>query len=398
MEVIDLKKHNPLYYPLLAIVLPVFTGAILVMNLLTPSIIFSEAENRMLQQFPRFSLEALRTGKFTSEFEVYLSDQFTKRDLWIGLKSEWDLAMGRRESNGIYLGQDGYLIQKFPSPKKGDLEKKVNTLQLLDKATPGLRKYLMVVPTAAAVLEDKLPPYASGGDEKVYWEKLKASQLGGFRLIDILPILETNKEQAIYYKTDHHWATKGAFLGYWALGEPMGFAPRNEDDFSIRQVTSQFYGTLYSKSGFRHLQPDAIELYDPKAPGNIFVEYVDEQQTKHSMYAMENLAKKDKYTVFFNGNHGLLRITTGHAEGRRLLIVKDSYANSLLPFLSLHFNEINVIDLRYYDGDLLKLMEDRSIQDLLIMYNMKTFFEDPSIQSLEHFTKPYKQEVRNDAY
>lgn len=380
-----MKKHNQVYYPLLAIVLLMFTGAVLIINLLTPSKIFSESENRMLQRFPTFSLETLVSGTFTSEFELYLSDQFMKRDLWIGLKSDMDLGMGKRESNGVYFGKNGYLLQTFPSPKKGDLEEKVTALQLLDKAAPGLRKYLMVVPTAAAVLEDKLPPYASGGDQMIYWEKLKASQLGDIQFIDIPPVLQANKEQPIYYKTDHHWTTKGAFLAYRALGEPMGFTPQNEDDFTIHQVTSQFYGSLYSKSGFRHIQPDTIELYYPKTAGNISVEYVDEQQTKYSMYAMENLAKKDKYTVFLNGNHGLIRMTTGNAEGRGLLIVKDSYANSLIPFLSLHFSEIHVIDLRYYDGNILKLMEDRNIQDLLIVYNMATFFEDPSIQSLAHF-------------
>lgn len=112
------------------------------------------------------------------------------------------------------------------------------------------------------------------------------------------------------------------------------------------------------------------------------MDYVDEQQRADSMYVMGNLTKKDKYTVFFNGNHGLIRITTGNPDGRRLLIVKDSYANSLIPFLTTHFSEIDVIDLRYYEGDVLKLTEDRQIHDLLILYNITTFFEDPSIKSI----------------
>ncbi|WP_306024483.1 MULTISPECIES: DHHW family protein [Paenibacillus] len=379
---IDLKKYDQVYYRVLAILLLMFTGAVLLINFLTPSKEFSESENRMLQKLPKFSLETLVSGKFTSEFESYISDQFMERDFWIGLKSDADQGMGKKESNGVYIGKDGYLIQKFPPPEKGDLEDKVKAVQAFDKASPGLRKYMMLVPTAAAVLEDKLPPYASGGDEMVYWEKIKDSHLGDIRCIDVSPALEANKEQPIYYKTDHHWTTKGAFLAYRELGAPMSFTPKNEDDFNIRQVTSQFYGSLYSKSGFRHIQPDSIELYYPKTPGTISVDYVDEQQSADSMYVMENLAKKDKYTVFFNGNHGLIRITTDNTEGRRLLIVKDSYANSLIPFLTSHFSEIDVIDLRYYDGDILKLTEERQIHDMLILYNITTFFEDPSIKSL----------------
>nr|WP_240041180.1 DHHW family protein [Paenibacillus ginsengarvi] len=377
-----MKKYDQVYYRALAILLLMFTGAVLVINFLTPSQVFSESENRMLQQLPKFSLQTVVSGKFTSEFESYISDQFMERDFWIGLKSDTDQGMGKKESSGVYIGMDGYLIQKFSPPEKGDLEDKVNAIQAFDKATPGLRKYMMLVPTAAAVLEDKLPPYASGGDEMVYWEKIKDSLLGDIRFIDVSPALEANKEQPIYYKTDHHWTTKGAFLAYRELGAPMSFTAKNENDFNTRQVTSQFYGTLYSKSGFRHIQPDSIELYYPKTPGTISVDYVDEQQSADSMYVMGNLTKKDKYTVFFNGNHGLIRITTENTEGRRLLIVKDSYANSLIPFLTSHFSEIDVVDLRYYDGDVLKLTEDRQIHDILILYNMTTFFEDPSMKSL----------------
>ncbi|MEK3837611.1 DHHW family protein [Paenibacillus sp. FSL R7-0128] len=377
-----MKKYDQVYYRALAIVLLMFTGAVLVVNILTPGKVFSESENRMLQQLPAFSLQALESGKFTSEFEAYLSDQFMERDFWIGLKSDADRGLGRKESNGVYIGKDGYLIQKFTPPEKGDLEDKVKAIQAFDQATPGLRKYMMLVPTAASILEDKLPPYASGGDERGYWDKIKDSDLEDIQCVDVSPALEANKEQPVYYRTDHHWTTQGAFLAYRELGALMGFTPRNEDDFNIRQVTSQFYGSLYSKSGFRHIRPDAIELYYPKVPETVSVEYVDEQQSADSMYAMENLTKKDKYTVFFNGNHGLLHITTGSAEGRRLLIVKDSYANSLIPFLTSHFSEIDVVDLRYYDGDLLKLTEERQIRDMLILYNITTFVEDPSITSL----------------
>lgn len=377
-----MKKYDHIYYRLLAILLLMFTGAVSVANFVTPSKVFSESENRMLQQLPQFSLQKLRTGKFTSEFEAYVSDQFTEREFWIGLKSDMDLGLGKKESNGVYIGKDGYLIQRFSPPGKGDLEEKVKAIQAFDKATPDLRKYMMLAPTAAAMLEDKLPPYASGGEEMLYWEKIKDSYLGDIRCIDVSQALESHREQPLYYKTDHHWTTKGAFLAYRELGSSMRFTPKNEEDFNIRQVTRQFYGSLYSKSGFRHIEPDSIELYYPKAPESIALDYVDEQQRADSMYVMENLNKKDKYTVFFNGNHGLIRITTDNPEGRRLLIVKDSYANSLIPFLTSHFSEIDVIDLRYYDGDVLKLTEDRQIQDVLILYNMTTFFEDPSITSL----------------
>ncbi|GED69575.1 membrane protein [Brevibacillus reuszeri] len=370
------------YYRAIAILLLLFTGAILAVNLLTPIEDFSESENRMLQQLPKFSLSKLLSGKFASEFEAYLSDQFMLRDLWIGLKANVDRGMGKKESNGVYLGKDGYLLQKFTRPNQGDVQDKIKAIQAFDEASPKLRKYVMLVPTAVTVLADKLPHYASGGDERTYSDKVRRALPDRIRWIDVYPALEANKDQPIYYKTDHHWTTKGAFIAYRELGRSMGFTPKYEEDFTIRQVTSGFYGSLYSKSGFRHVQSDSIELYEPKEPESLTVENVDEQKSSDSMYAMDNLAKKDKYTVFFNGNHGLIRITTSSQEKRRLLVVKDSYANSFLPFLTPHFSEIDVVDLRYYDGDVWKLARERHMDEMLILYNTTTFFEDPSIKKV----------------
>lgn len=168
----------------------------------------------------------------------------------------------------------------------------------------------------------------------------------------------------------------------------MGIIPLDKEDFRIQRITDQFYGSLYSKSGFRHIRPDGIELYLPKKEASYKVEYVDEQRTADSLYEMGNLAQKDKYTVFFNGNHALIKITTVHPEGKRkLLVVKDSYANSLLPFLTEHFSEIYVVDLRYYGEDLKALVRQHGIRDMLLLYNVNTFFEEPSIQNLSELVE-----------
>jgi len=198
----------------------------------------------------------------------------------------------------------------------------------------------------------------------------------------VYPALFANREQSIFYKTDHHWTTNGAYYAYQVLGKQMGFEPKIKEDFRIETVTNDFYGSLYSKSGYRHMKPDSSKLYLPEDNGRNSVEYVDEQQRSDSLYVMDNLKKKDKYTVFLNGNHGLIKIATSNRKGKKLLVIKDSYANSFLPFLTQHFQEIYVIDLRYYEGDIKKLIQEQQIHDMLLLYNVQTFFEDPSIQAL----------------
>ncbi|WP_335926382.1 DHHW family protein [Paenibacillus lutimineralis] len=343
---------------------------------------FSESENRMLEQLPPFSLKTLISGTFTSDFEKYVSDQFIYRDIWIGVKTDTDRITGKKESNGIYLGKDGVLIQNFIPPAEEDLQEKVDAIQAFDQATPGLNKYVMLVPTAASLYKDKLPKYAMVGDEEAYLGKVRRLLPPSIHFIDVFPALNAEREQSVFYKTDHHWTTEGAYVAYLELCKQMGLTPQSKEDFNIQRATGEFYGSLYSKSGFRHLQPDSIDLYLPKDPENYTVTYVDEEESTDTLYAMEQLQKKDKYAVFLNGNHALIHIKTAHPDGKKLLVVKDSYANSFIPFLLKHFSEIDVVDLRYYDGELTSFVNEHDIDDMLLLYNANTFFEDPSINYL----------------
>lgn len=367
---------------MLALTLLLFIGWVSILNFAAPDRTFSESENRMLERQPPLSLKALVSGTFTSDFEKYLSDQFVYRDVWIGVKTETDRIMGKKESNGVYLGKDGVLIQNFVPPTEEDLQEKLDAIHAFDQATPGLHKYVMLVPTAASLYKDKLPKYAMVGDEEPYLSKVQRMLPSNIQFVDVFPALYAGREQPIFYKTDHHWTTRGAYAAYLELCKQMGLTPQSKEDFDIRQVTDEFYGSLYSKSGFRHLQPDRIELYLPKEPESYTVTYVDEEESVDTLYAMEQLQKKDKYAVFLNGNYALIHIETAHPDGKKLLVVKDSYANSFIPFLLKHFSEIDVVDLRYYEGDLAAFVNEHEIDDMLLLYNANTFFEDPSIKNL----------------
>jgi hypothetical protein len=377
-----MENYKTLKKKLLALLLLLFISVIAVLNLLAVDRSFSESENRMLEQLPHFSLKALVSEDFTVDFEKYVSDQFVFRDFWIGAKTDTDRLMGKKESNGIYLGTNGYLIQKFIPPAEEDLQEKIDAIHTFDQATPELQKYVMLVPTAAALYKDKLPKYAIIGDQEAYLKKVQQSLHPDIRFIDVFPSLYAERDQPIFYKTDHHWMTQGAYVAYLELCRQMGLTPQNEEEFNIKQVTDDFYGSLFSKSGFRHVQPDRMELYLPKNQEKYTVTYVDEGKTTDSLYAMEQLQRKDKYAVFLNGNHALIEIKTSNTNGRKLLVVKDSYANSLIPFLLKHFSEINVVDLRYYEEDLVSFVNEHGIQDMLLLYNENTFFEDPSIKNL----------------
>jgi hypothetical protein len=371
-----------MYKRVMSIMLIAFIGTIVVMNKFTSNKTFSETENRVLEQRPHFTFEHLFNGTFTSDFEKYISDQFTLRDFWIGVKSDADRIMGKNESNGVYIGKDGYLLQIFKKPSDDDFQERADAINKFAKSTPGLNKYIMLAPTSFKIYSDKLPKYAPEADELEYINKIKTSIDKSVKFVDVYDTLNSKKSEYIYYRTDHHWTTKGAFYAYNKLAEYMNYAPLSESNYEIKKITSDFYGSLYSEGGFRHIKPDSIELYMPKTSLSYEIKYSDDDKVKDSLYTMSNVTKKDKYTVFFNGNHPLIKISTNGSPNNKLLVIKDSYANSLIPFLTQNYDEIYVVDPRYYSDNLKALIDSNNIKNILILYNVNTFFEDSSINNI----------------
>lgn len=343
---------------------------------------FSDTENRVLEQTPHFSFNQLFHGNYTGNYEKYIADQFTFRDFWIGVKSDYERALGSKESNGVYLGKDGYLLQHYNKLKENDFRDKIEVINNLAKRTPDINKYFMMVPNSVEILRDKLPRYAPVDDELADINRVRDSLDRSIKYVDVYSSLYAKRNDYIYYKTDHHWTTKGAFYAYEGLEKEMGISTRGENHYNITEVSDNFYGTLYSEGGFRGLKPDSVELYIPKVNQNYTVEYYDEKKITSSLYNMNNLIKKDKYSVFFGGNSSLIKISTDNKSGKKLLIIKDSYANCFIPFLTEDFSEIYVVDPRYYDQSISDLVKGNSISELLILYNAKTFFEDPSISNI----------------
>ncbi|WP_125154324.1 DHHW family protein [Clostridium rectalis] len=382
-----MKRYKNIFTVMMSLLLIIFIGTIMLLNIITPNKKFSKWENRILEQKPKFSFKKLTTGKFTSNYEKYISDQFPLRDFWIGVKSTTEKFLGKKENNGVYLCRDGFLMENFKKPSEDNLKKVINSINSFGKLFPKVNKYFMLIPNSTKILEEKLPANAPVDDELIYYNKFKDSLDKNINFIDIYDTLQARKNEYIYFKTDHHWTSKGAFYSYKELISSMGITPHESSYFNINRVTDEFYGSLYSKSGYKNILPDSIELYIPKTKSNYKVWYKDTEKTSNSLYNMENLNKKDKYTIFLNGNHSLIKINTNTKNHKKLLILKDSYANSLIPFLAGHYKEIYVVDLRYYTDNLYNLINDNHIKDMIFVYNEISFFKDKSVLTLGTITK-----------
>ena len=375
----NMNKHKKVYTRILALVFIISILGIFFMNIFSKDKNFSEEENRMLAKKPKFSIDRLLEGRYTEKYEKYVEDQFVFRNSWIGVKSTVDKLLGRKEENGVFLSKDGYLIEDFKKPEEKNLEETIKAMNNFNEKYKGINQYALIAPNAVSVLKDKLPKNAPVEDQKAYIEKLKSSLNSNIKFIDTYNTLESHKDEYIYYRTDHHWTTLGAYYAFLDAVKEMGLTPK-DNYYDIETVTDEFYGTLYSKSGFKGISPDSIEVYIPKDENDqVLVSYEEEKKKSGSIYNSEKLKEKDKYEVFLEGNHPLVKINTLVNNNKKLLLIKDSYANSFVQFLTPYFNEIVIVDPRYYYGDIDKLISEEGITDLLYLYNANTFFSDNNI-------------------
>ena len=367
------KLHAGMTVALLALVLLVFTAA----DLLKADGLFSETENRVLAQKPKLSLEGILSGSYEKEYEAYATDQFVHRDTWVMLKTRMDILLERKAIKGVYLAEDGSLIEQH-LPQNYDqamADKRVGLLRELTERYP--QTLVMLAPTADNIQSYKLPPYAVSYDQRQLLSQVKEA-VGEERVIDLFPILEEHREEPVYYRTDHHWTTLGAYYAYLEWARKVGYPPRSYDPKDLQTVSDTFLGTLHSRINLP-MEADKIQIFPRTNNRKVKITY-DFAKEDDSYYVPSYLEGKNQYGYFLDDNHAFIEIETAYAaNGKELFIIKDSYANSLIPILAPHYEKIYVLDLRYYNGSLFSLMEQyvtHSRVSVLVVYNCIHFLED----------------------
>lgn len=339
---------------------------------------FSPNENRNLAQLPEVNADTVLSGDFQEGLADFLSDQVPGRDLWIMTNTAIKKLQGKKEINGVYLGEDGYYFQKF-TDDSFEAKRVAAVFSLIEQYAKKQQVPvdMMIVPTPGAVLSDKLPANAPFYDADKMWQQLQnAVPSCGF--IDLRQSFDASGEQ-LYYRTDHHWTAYGAYEAYKAYCAANGLTAKTPEMLGITQVSDDFYGTIYSKT----LDPEAEaeSIYAAQNLPKVTVT-VDGQTVKDSVYAPEFLEKKDQYAYFFGGNFGTVEIGTQVKNGKHLLIFKDSFANSFVPYLLTEYEKITMVDLRYFAGNVQLFTEASGATQVLFLYEMTNLLTDTGINKL----------------
>ena len=342
---------------------------------------YSPVEKRELQTRPEISITKVLDGRFQKKYESYLRDQFPGRDHWVSFQTDMELFMGKNEIHNVYIGKNHYLLEHY-TEKEFDPQQISKNLQALEKfvgkAKQNADVHVMMVPTKSLILREKLPAFAPHYKEQKFYDALQQKLEKEDVLISVEPVLDAHKEEEIYYRTDHHWTTLGAWYAYVQYTKAVGGdLQRAQGKKKFRCISKDFYGTTYAKINYAR-QADKIEIYEPEDKLRV-VYNMGEKKTK-TLYDVSFLKTADQYSVFTGGNQAVLEITGGIKNGKTLLLIKDSFANSILPFLAEDYEKLVVVDLRQLNVSGDRLLEMFSPTDILILYNSAQFAQDKEFE------------------
>lgn len=355
----------------------------LIINVIVPDREKSVQENRMLATKPKFRLSSLISGDYDEKLEAYMDDQFVGRDMWRKLKVTVDRIGGSRLENGVYIGTNGQLLEQIEVADENHLAANIKAIKSFSESQSKIPVRMMLVPDAANVLNHSLPSLAKPEDQTQMFSMVRKDLGDSVEWIDVSTELNKHKTEKIYYKTDHHWTTLGAFYAFQAAAPSLGIEGDLSGKYVSYAVSDSFNGMLASKSGVNLGEKEQIDIYVPtEEDTDLIVDYVDEGKRSTSLYDSSKLKEKDQYTVFLGGNSSLLDIRTVSTSTKRLLLVKDSFANSFIPFLTPYYREIVVVDPRYYSGTINDLMDSYRISEVLFLYSGNTFFKDNNISGV----------------
>ena len=337
---------------------------------------FSDSENRMLAQKPAPTLASLADGSFAEGLERWYADQFPGRDLWITADLTFQRALGVREMNGVYLGADGYLLEAPAQEDAAQLGQMEAAICAFAAQHPDIRLTAAIVPNAWGVLSEKLPAGAPVEDQKALIDAIDQA-MPDVRTANLTEALRSRRSEPLYYRTDHHWTSLGAYYAYQQLCTALGLTPFDTTAHTAL-TADRFYGTHYSKARTWNAVPDTITWYDLPNQLTIYNVTAAGQPTDGEttgLYDTDKLTVYDKYAMFLHGNNGLSRVQ-GDGTGK-ILVIKDSYANCFVPYLTANYADIDVVDFRNYNFGLDQLIADNDYDQILVLYSFDSFKSDP---------------------
>jgi hypothetical protein len=394
-----------------------------ILSLILPKDKISETEKRALCKFPTFSWHNLVEGDYTDSIELYYADNFPFREPMVQLASGTKDLYGYRSEDVMVYN----IEKKDDNKKKIELEKAMqidttlsdslaiakldsmallldtmknggeyvesvfiyagkafqmfggsastakpfsNMVNLYRKTLPDVKIFCMEIPTP---IDFYLPSkYKNKNNyEKPNIDLVYAALDSGITPVHAYEELQKNTDKYLYFNTDHHWTGLGGYYAYRAFCTAAGFQPYELTSLE-KKTKKKFLGTLYSLTHDKRLKEniDSVEYF--KLPvTTTCVYYLDEKSKKAyaaKLYS-EGVRGPGSYGVFLGGDVPLFKITTPNKNGRRIMVIKDSYGNAFAPYLALHYEQVFVVDYRHFKSNIADFIKENKITDFIFAHN-----------------------------
>lgn len=325
-----------------------------------------------------------KNPSYMDDIETYLSDHLAGRELWVVASNKMERLSGKQEINEVFTA-DNRMIQVFKEYDEETVSASLEAIDIFAAKFPDVPMYFMLAPTSQEIYSSLMPSYGGYLSEKNFIEGCYG-KTENLTSIDCLSFLSGHRDEYIYYRTDHHWTSLGAYYAYAAAARQLGYSAYGLNAFNIETASSSFRGTLFSKTLDSTVTPDSIDYYHltSNEPAVKMTVFDGREQTEYdSLYVRDYLAVKDKYSSFTGSNSPLINIETDVDNGKSLLLIKDSYAHSLVPFLSKHYSKITMVDMRYINVGLDYFsINVNDYSQVLISYNVISFAGDQNLPKL----------------
>ncbi len=350
----------------------IYLLTIFFINLFSPSLNFSEKENRPLASKPEMNVSNVTDGSYFTSYNKYIEDQFWNRTTWKSLKTNIEKTIGLKKIDNIYFGKNNRLIEEVVIPNDEFINRRVDNINKLQEYYSELNMDFVLIPNKVGIYYDEV---SSSNKQKELYDEFISNFDNDLVKVNCFDILFSHKDENIFYNTDHHYTSLGAKYISESLYD------KENIEYSEYTVNNHFIGTSAKKIAYYNTY-DTVNIYVPNEEVSYYLTYNNDEDEYTSIYDSSKQYSYDSYEIFFGGNKSIIDIRTNSESESKLLLIKDSYANSFIPFILNNYREIIVIDPRYYHEDINSLINDKQITDIMLYYNMNTFFEDTSLDDM----------------
>ena len=354
-----------------AVVFLVFVCIVFAVTLINGKNSSSESEYRKLKEFPEVSFNSLVYGDFGSELGEYFADRFAFRDVWLSMKAEFSAQAGDSISDGVMIGKTMMLDTEFSEEDYANQNSEfINRFPDVYGGTV----YVAVLPDSSGIYSDLLPPYKTNVSQKDRIDEFYSCLESNIRKINAYNILKAQSENYIYYRTDSRPTAYGAYYLYRAVIKKLGLPPIEYDKYSVQHITDRFRGNLYRKSHYSGTKPDILDIYLCENGADIIEckGYDNSGNSYDKKIFDSSFIESDMYSLYLGSPEPLVKIKTSLNNGRKLLVIKDSFADCFIQFLIQHYSEIAVVSPEYMQKGLGSFIDPNEYEQTLFLFSIET--------------------------